>query len=76
LTLESLQRREERWAIVDLIGKGTYIRTVPVPSWVKETLDAWLTAAILHRCSSILMSSSLRLMLCLIASQANSGELE
>jgi len=45
LTLESLQRREERWAIVDLIGKGRHIRTVPVPNWVKETLDAWLTAA-------------------------------
>jgi site-specific recombinase XerC len=42
LTLESLQRREERWAIVDLIGKGRHIRTVPVPNWVKETLDAWL----------------------------------
>jgi site-specific recombinase XerD len=45
LTLERLQRREERWAIVDLIGKGRHIRTVPVPSWVKETLDAWLAAA-------------------------------
>ncbi len=45
LTLESLQRREERWAIVDLIGKGRHIRTVPVPIWVKETLDSWLTAA-------------------------------
>jgi integrase len=45
LTLESLQRREERWAIVDLLGKGRHIRTVPVPNWVKETLDAWLTAA-------------------------------
>jgi len=37
LTLESLQRREERWAIVDLIGKGRHIRTVPIPRWVKET---------------------------------------
>lgn len=45
LRLESLQLREERWAIVDLVGKGRHIRTVPVPSWVKETLDAWLTAA-------------------------------
>ena len=45
LTVESLQRREERWAIVDLIGKGMHIRTVPVPNWVKETLDAWVTAA-------------------------------
>ena len=55
LTLESLQRREERWAIVDLVGKGRHIRTVPVPNWVKETLDAWLTAAgiesgLLFRC--------------------------
>jgi site-specific recombinase XerD len=45
LTLESLQRREERWAIVDLIGKGRHIRTVPVPIWVKETLGAWLATA-------------------------------
>ena len=45
LTLESLQRREERWAIVDLVGKGRHIRSVPVPNWVKETLDGWLTAA-------------------------------
>jgi len=45
LTLESLQRREERWAIVDLVGKGRHIRTVPVPNWVKETLDTWLAAA-------------------------------
>jgi site-specific recombinase XerC len=45
LTLDRLQRREERWAIVDLIGKGRHIRTVPVPNWVKETLDSWLTAA-------------------------------
>ena len=45
LTRESLQRRGGRWAIVDLIGKGRHIRTVPVPNWVKETLDVWLTAA-------------------------------
>ena len=45
LTLESIQPREERWAIVDLVGKGRHIRTVPVPTWVKKTLDAWLAAA-------------------------------
>jgi site-specific recombinase XerD len=39
LTFDSLQRREERWAIVDLVGKGRHIRTEPVPNWVKETLD-------------------------------------
>jgi len=32
LTLEQLQIREGRWVIVDLIGKGRRLRTVPVPS--------------------------------------------
>jgi integrase len=45
LTIEHLQRREDHWAIVDLIGKGGHIRTVPVPNWVKSTLDAWTEAA-------------------------------
>ncbi|MGO8789970.1 MAG: tyrosine-type recombinase/integrase [Terriglobia bacterium] len=45
LTLDLLQRREDHWAIVDLVGKGGHIRTVPVPDWVKETLDDWLLAA-------------------------------
>jgi integrase len=44
-TLESLQQREERWVIADLVGKCRHIRTVPVPTWVKETLDVWLAAA-------------------------------
>jgi hypothetical protein len=30
------------WVIVDLIGKGRQLRTVPVPSWSKQLLDAWL----------------------------------
>ena len=44
LKVEHLQRREERWAIVDLVRKGGHIRTVPIPAWVKETIDAWMTA--------------------------------
>ena len=43
LTLEQLQMREGRWVIVDLIGKGRRLRTVPVPSWSKQLLDAWLS---------------------------------
>jgi integrase len=43
LTLEQLQIREGRWVIVDLIGKGRRLRTVPVPSWSKQLLDAWLS---------------------------------
>jgi site-specific recombinase XerD len=39
------QRREEHWAIVDLIGKGGHIRTVPVPDWVKAAIDRWVAAA-------------------------------
>jgi integrase len=42
LTLDQLQMREGRWVIVDLIGKGRRLRTVPVPSWSKQLLDAWL----------------------------------
>ena len=43
--VEHLQRREDHWAIVDLIGKGGHIRTVPVPNWVKSALDVWMEAA-------------------------------
>jgi site-specific recombinase XerD len=45
LTLDHIQRREDHWAIVDLVGKGGHIRTIPMPAWVKETLDDWLSAA-------------------------------
>ena len=40
-----LQHREEHWAIVDLMGKARHTRTVPMPDWVKQTLDDWLGAA-------------------------------
>src|SRR6202789_696710 len=45
LTLDHLQRREDHWAIVDLIGKAGHIRTVPMPDWVKQTIDLWLLAS-------------------------------
>src|SRR5215475_13614514 len=45
LTFDHLQRREDHWAIVDLIGKGGHVRTVPVPDWVKQFLDKWFAAA-------------------------------
>jgi integrase len=40
LHAESLQLREEHWVIADLLGKAGHIRTVPVPAWVKEGIDA------------------------------------
>src|SRR6266705_5662544 len=49
LTLDHLQQREEHWAIVDLMGKGGRVRTVPVPDWVRSELDDWLAAAAIDR---------------------------
>jgi site-specific recombinase XerD len=45
LEMHALQQREDHWAIVDLIGKGRHIRTVPVPGWVKSAVDGWTSAA-------------------------------
>ena len=45
LTFDHIQRREDHWAIVDLVGKGGHIRTVPMPDWVKHTIDDWLVIA-------------------------------
>ena len=49
LTLDHLQQREEHWAIVDLMGKGGHVRTVPVPDWVRNELNDWLVAAAIDR---------------------------
>ena len=40
-----MQQREDHWAIVDLKGKASHIRTVPMPGWVKGVVDEWLCAA-------------------------------
>lgn len=45
LTVEHLQQREGRWVIVDLVGKRNKVRSVPMPSWAKAAVDAWLHAA-------------------------------
>jgi len=45
LRLRDLEQREGRWAIVDLVGKGGHIRTIPIPDWVREQLEEWITAA-------------------------------
>ena len=44
LTVEDVQLRENRWVIADLRGKGGRIRTVAVPVWVKNAINAWQTA--------------------------------
>ena len=45
LQLDDIQMRQGHWAVVDLVGKGGHIRTVPIPSWVKAALDQWTEAA-------------------------------
>jgi len=45
LKIEDIQLREGRWVIIDLRGKGGRIRTVAVPIWVKQGIDAWIAAA-------------------------------
>ena len=49
LRLDHLRKREEHWAIVDLVGKGGHVRTVPVPDRVRSELDDWLAAAMDRR---------------------------
>jgi integrase len=40
-----IQKREDHWAIVDLVGKAGHVRTVPVPAWVKKAVDRWTESA-------------------------------
>ncbi len=45
LDVEAIQLREGRWVLADLCGKGRRIRTVAVPMWVKQGINAWMTTA-------------------------------
>ncbi len=45
LDIESIQMREGRWVVADLRGKGGRVRTVAIPLWVKQAIDAWMVAA-------------------------------
>lgn len=40
-----VQQRDGRCAIVDIVGKGQRVRTVPMPAWTKVLLESWATAA-------------------------------
>jgi integrase len=45
LDVDHIQKKEGRWVIPDLVGKGNRQRTVPVPAPVKTRVDEWLRAA-------------------------------
>jgi integrase len=48
LKVDDLQIRQGHWAIVDLVGKGGHIRTVPMPLWVKAAIDSWMSSAMVR----------------------------
>ena len=41
LTQKHIQQRDNRWCIVDLVGKHGRVRTIPMPTWVKVAIDTW-----------------------------------
>ncbi len=45
LDVATIQQREGRWVLADLDGKGRRIRTVAIPIWVKQGINAWMIAA-------------------------------
>src|SRR6202048_3411994 len=45
LDVETIQQREGRWVLGDLEARGRRIRTVAIPIWVKQGINAWMTAA-------------------------------
>jgi site-specific recombinase XerD len=45
LKVETIQERSDRWVLVDIRGKHGRIRSIPMPSGVKDAVDAWLSAA-------------------------------
>ena len=45
LSVDHVQLRDARWVLVDLVGKGQRVRTVPMPAWTKLAIDQWVSAA-------------------------------
>jgi len=45
LTVQHVQQRDGRWVLVDLVGKGKRVRSVPMPAWAKVAIDQWTAAA-------------------------------
>ena len=45
LDIDGIQMREGRWVLADLRGKGGRVRTVAIPLWVKQGINAWMIAA-------------------------------
>ena len=48
LTFAHIQQRQQRWVIVDLLGKHGRVRSVPMPGWAKAAIHCWSAAADIH----------------------------
>jgi integrase len=45
LSWSQYQPRDGRMCLVDVVGKGGKIRTIPVPQWVEEIIETWREVA-------------------------------
>lgn len=45
LTFAHIQKRDDRWMIVDLVGKRNKLRSIPIADWIKTAIDAWASVA-------------------------------
>lgn len=45
LTVGQLQQRDGRWVLLDVLGKGNKVRTIPIPAWVAQAIAQWTVAA-------------------------------
>jgi site-specific recombinase XerD len=45
LRFDHIQQLDGRWVLVDLVGKRNKLRSVPMPSWAKVSIDAYASAS-------------------------------
>lgn len=45
LDFATFQNRDSRWVFADLPSKGGRVRTVAIPTWVVQAINAWLKAS-------------------------------
>src|SRR5688572_27025336 len=41
LNHDRIQERDGRWVLVDIVGKGNKIRSVPMPNWTKQAINEY-----------------------------------
>ena len=42
LPVAALRQQDGQWGLIDLVGKGGKLRSVPLPLWVKDAIYDWL----------------------------------